>query len=63
VFENEAGEYIKAKKEHLTGDWRKLHNEELHDLYCSPNIIQVMKFKKNEMCRTFEFYGGENKCK
>jgi hypothetical protein len=24
-------------------DWRKMQNEELHDLYCSPNIIQVIK--------------------
>jgi hypothetical protein len=27
----------------VTGDWRKLHNEELHNLYVSPNIIRMMK--------------------
>jgi len=27
----------------VTGEWRKLHNEELNDLYSSPNIVQVIK--------------------
>jgi hypothetical protein len=29
----------------VTGGWRKLHNEELHDLYSSPNIIRMMSRK------------------
>jgi hypothetical protein len=29
--------------EELTGDWRKLHNEGLHDLYSTPNVIRVIK--------------------
>ena len=32
-----------AKRDGVTGEWRKLHNEELNDLYCSPNIFRVMK--------------------
>jgi hypothetical protein len=29
------------KRDDITGEWRKLHNEELNDLYCSPNIVLV----------------------
>jgi hypothetical protein len=30
----------------VTGGWRKLHNEELHNLYSSPNIIKMMKSRR-----------------
>jgi len=29
----------------VTGEWRRLHNEELNDLYSSPNIVRVMKWR------------------
>jgi hypothetical protein len=31
------------KKGEMAGDWRRLHNEELHNFYASPNIIRLMK--------------------
>jgi len=44
VFENRVLRRIFApKREEVTGEWRKLHHEELNDLYYSPNIGRVMK--------------------
>jgi hypothetical protein len=34
------------KRDEVTGEWRKLHNEELNVLYASPNIVQVIKSRK-----------------
>ena len=34
------------KRYELTGEWRKLHNEEISDLYCSPNIVRVIKSRR-----------------
>jgi hypothetical protein len=34
------------KSDEVTGGWRKLHNEELHDLYSSPSIISIMKARR-----------------
>jgi hypothetical protein len=34
------------KRDEVTGDWRKLHNEELHNLYSSPNIIRFIKSRR-----------------
>jgi hypothetical protein len=33
------------KRDEVTGGWRKPHNEELNDLYCSPNIVRVVKLR------------------
>jgi hypothetical protein len=34
------------KRDEVTGEWRKLHNEELHNLYSSPNIIRQVKSRR-----------------
>ena len=44
VFENKVlGKIFRAKKDEITGEWRKFHNIELHALYSSPNIIRSIK--------------------
>ena len=34
------------KRNDVRGEWRKLHSEELHDLFCSPNIVRVIKSRR-----------------
>jgi hypothetical protein len=47
VFENRVLRRIfGSKRDEATGEWRRLHNEELNDLYSSPNIIRVIKSRR-----------------
>jgi hypothetical protein len=47
VFENRVLRRIFVpKRDEVTGEWRKLHNEELHDLYSSQNIIRMIKSRR-----------------
>ena len=47
VFENRVLRRIFGpKRDGVTGEWRKLHNKELNDLYCSPNIVRVIKSRR-----------------
>jgi hypothetical protein len=47
VFENRVLRRIFGpKRDEATGEWRRLHNEELNDLYSSPNIIRVIKSRR-----------------
>jgi hypothetical protein len=47
MFENRVLRRIFGTKRHeVTGEWRKLHNEELHDLYSSPSIIRMNKSRR-----------------
>ena len=34
------------RRDEVTGKWGRLHNEELNDLYCSPNIVRVIKWRR-----------------
>jgi len=35
-----------TRRDEVTGEWRRLHNEELNDLYCSSNIVRVIKWRR-----------------
>jgi hypothetical protein len=43
VFENRVLRIFERKRDEVTGGWRKLHTDELHNLYASPNIIRMIK--------------------
>jgi hypothetical protein len=47
VFENKMLRRVFGpKRDEVTGGWRKLHNEELHDLYSLPSIIRIIKSRR-----------------
>jgi hypothetical protein len=47
VFENRVLRRIFGpKRNEVTGEWRKLHNEELHNLYSSPDIVRQIKSRR-----------------
>jgi len=63
VFENRVLRRIFGpKRDEVTGEWRKLHNEELNNLYTSPNIVRVIKSRRMRLGRACSAYGGGERC-
>jgi hypothetical protein len=60
VFENRVLRRIFGpKRDEVTGEWRKLHNEGLHDLYSSPTIVRVIKSRRMGLAGHVARTGGE----
>ena len=64
MFENRVARRIFGpKRDEVTGKWRKLHNEELNNLYCSPSIIWVIMCRRMRWVRHVARMGrGEERC-
>lgn len=63
VFENMVSRKIFGRKrEEVTGDWRKLHDVKLHDLYFTYSIFLGDQIKENETRGAGSLYEGEEKC-
>jgi hypothetical protein len=59
VFENRVLRIFGPKRDRVTGGWRKLHNDELHNLYSSPSIIKIIKSRRMRGGGTCGTDGGE----
>jgi hypothetical protein len=58
VFENRVlRRIVGLKRDEVTGGWRKLHNEELHNLYFSPSIIRMIKSRRMRWARHIAHMG------
>ena len=51
-----------STKDEVTEEWRKLHNEELNDLYSSPNIVRVIKSRIMRWAGHVTRMVGEERC-
>jgi hypothetical protein len=64
VLENRVLKILGRKREQVTGGWRKLHNEELHNLYYSPSVIRMTKSRRMRLAGYVTRMGEKrNACK
>jgi hypothetical protein len=54
----ELGRVFGSRRDEVTGEWRKLHNEELNDLYCPPNFVWVIKSRRIRWAEHVAHVGG-----
>jgi len=61
VFENRVlRKILVSTRDEVIGDWRRLHNEELHDIHSNPNIIRGIKSRRmRQMARVSRMEKGE----
>ena len=63
VFENRALRRVFGpKRDEVTEEWRKLHNEELGDLYSLPNIVRVLKSRRMRWASMWRAWGRGEVC-
>jgi hypothetical protein len=63
VFENKVLRRIFGpKRDEVTRGWRKLHNEELRDMYSLPSIIRIIKSRRTRWAAHASPNGGKEKC-
>jgi hypothetical protein len=59
VFEKRVLRIFGPKRDGVTGGWRKLHKEEVHNLYSSPSIIRIIKSRRMRRAGHVARMGGE----
>jgi hypothetical protein len=62
LFENKVlRRIVEPKRDEVMGGWRKLHNEELRDLYSSPSIVRIIRSKRMRWAGHVALNGGKGK--